>query len=80
MVTCPNCNGRGSIIGPRNVARISQSSKTCPTCGGEGRVENHIGRWSICGKCRGWGELPPMISPSDCDRCNGRGMLPKSRA
>lgn len=80
MATCPNCNGRGKICGPKDVLPIGQTWKECPTCNGTCSVANYMYRWIECPECNGWGEVGRLIAPFVCPLCVGRGMVTPSRA
>lgn len=73
MVICPNCMGRGSILGPKFVAPGFQTHKVCPTCEGTGQVDERMANWQECPECDGWGETGRLIGQITCTGCNGFG-------
>ena len=76
MEICPNCLGRGTILGPKSVAPGFQRRKECPTCGGSGEVDPRIADWIECHECDGWGEVGMLIGQVTCTECNGYGFRP----
>lgn len=79
MLTCPNCQGKGKITGPKWVPVTIQREKTCPTCHGTGKPDPKLDDWVKCSRCRSWGTIEPLNESPMCPKCKGKGFVPACR-